>query len=502
MFKQLKEQLPLLMSLWLLCGLLLLHYSTLLWLAKAYAGMYDQFNVILLIAIVVLFGIELNESSTPVFQKLNYELKILPFGLFISAIIGYFICHYYLDINIISAVWLAIGIYAYSGFLLPVEAWKKIAVPCFLIILTLPFGSIMDLYIGFPLRLMAADLVEQMLFSLNIDSISSETIITIENRSTQINMNCSGMKGLWAACLFFFVISWLHKLSINLKWFLLLLLSCTLVIFFNLLRILLLVLVELVLNEAEIAEAIHTPLGLIGFSFSCACIWAIVHFKFSKPLSSKKAIKAFSFKLPFHATMAPAFSLILLVVLSLAIALKPSPQVREQLRLIPEFSWPQELQLNPLPLSESEKGLFTKDSSYSVKRAFEYQDMKGSFLLVFNASWRGHHPPELCAQASGLKVNKTATYLIQPDFPVKRLSINQDSLSASFWFQSPNTVTDDYSTRVWEEVSGKEKVWVMTTLLFEGNPSAQSKDYRDLLKIIHTQINNHHQNYLNRHESI
>ena len=480
----------------LLLGTITLCWSSILWIAAAFAGMHDQFNLILLVLLLLVIANQFKQINYTISNHFTRRLNPIAVLLYIAALGAYYFCRTAIDINLLSAFCFGILLFGLLGFYLHSNTWHRLAVPSFLILLTLPFGNLMDTYLGFPLRIFAADLVHQMLQSMGYDSINMETIITLENQSTQINMNCSGMKGLWASFIYFFTLSWIYKVRVGIKWFAALLFSTVLVLLFNLMRIMALVILELVADQKEIADNIHTPLGLAGFVLSCLISWSIIYYVLrnkqsisqahqsgtsnqQQPLSLKRNINFQQFIIP-----------TLLLALLLLIIDNPVPKITREPFAQPQMIFPSNVRLTDVPLTEAETFFFAKDNCFPVKKQFEYKGLKGTFLCVFNASFRGHHHPEACMQGAGFDIGDASTLLIDQNFPVKKISLNDDTLTATYWFQAPFQITEDYSSRVWLELLGKREKWVMVSILFNQQVVSDNEDYQEFLRILSNQINN------------
>lgn len=493
----------------LLAASLLLCWHSVSWIAAAFAGMHDQFNLILLLAIVIIIIKELLENRFSLKEQFAKQINPLAAGLYVFSLLAYYYSRVYIDINLLSAIFLGVLLYSLSGFYLKASSWRQILVPSFLIILTLPFGNLMDTYLGFPLRIAAAELIQQLLQQFGYDSINTETIITLENKSTQINMNCSGMKGFWASWIFYFTLSWIYRLKPNLRWIIVLLFSTLLVLTFNLLRITILVFTELVFENLALSNSIHTPLGLLGFVCSCLITWCLVYYtlrnKHKKEIKgdwlSRKSIQMSQVISRNKSIERLLYSTVLISVFTL-LYIQPKAQIRDNHVLIPKLEFPQELTYQEIALTDSERFFFAKDSCYPLKVEFKYKSLEGSLLMVFDGSFRGHHNPEACLQGAGFQLGKASTVLVNKEFPVKNISLNDDSLTATYWFQAPGQQTEDYSSRVWLELLGKQDDWVMISVLFNQNLDAENKDYQSFLKIISEQINNNLINLTQYHETI
>ncbi len=493
----------------LLSGTLLLCWHSIQWIGAAFAGMHDQFNLILLFAIVVLIAKEIKQNQFSLKEQFSSKLNPLAVLAYVLSLFAFYYARVYIDINLLSSIFFGLLLYSLIGFYISPKSWRQILVPSILIILTLPFGNLMDTYLGFPLRILAAELIQQLLQGIGYDSINTETIITLENRSTQINMNCSGMKGFWASWIFYFTLSWIYRIRIGIKWILALLFSTLLVLAFNLLRITTLVFIELIFEKPQLADQIHTPLGLLGFVCSCLLTWCVVYYVLKN--KSKKNSKGSWISIIIDRTVEKiqdrihlerwAVPLSFMCLFSLLL-LQPKAQKRENIVAIPKLEFPEELVSEEIPLTDLEVFFFAKDSCYPVKQEFRYKSLEGTLLMVFDASFRGHHHPEACIQGAGFKVGKSSTVLVDQEFPVKNILLNDDSLTATYWFQAPGQQTEDYSSRVWLELLGKQDDWVMVSILFNQKLEAENEDYQSFLKIISNQINNNLINLTQYHETI
>ncbi len=225
------------------------------------------------------------------------KTSYLPFVIFITSVIAYLIIEYFFHINILSAAFLGIATYALIGMYIPYHTWKSGLLPTILIIQTLPFGNYLDIFLGFPLRIFSVELVEQILRQFNFKTIIKETIIVLENRASQVDLSCSGLKGLWAGLLFYFSITWVEKKRIDRRWFLLVIFYLVLIVTFNVIRIFILAVLELVFKQNSISQMVHVPLGITGFVLSSLIIWLIFKTVLKKQQKNSQPQRAISSKL-------------------------------------------------------------------------------------------------------------------------------------------------------------------------------------------------------------
>jgi len=402
------------------------------WIFKAYFSLYEYFNLALLIAIATLLGNK-----------------------------------YYKNISL-----------NFSGL--------KFQVPFTLVLMTLPFGKIMEVYIGFPLRLLAVDLITQVFQILKYDLVTSATILTVENNAMQVDFSCSGLKGVWAGFIFYFAITWLDELKINLNWLFTFIFLQILIISANFLRILCIVLLTTVYDYPKIAEILHAPLGTIGFTFACAIIYFFIKTKFYKREIFSVALPNLSFlNYNFKAYQKLNWTKSFLILTSFFCLFILKPKVKSNTALhhfeINKLSgWA----MQNIPLSAKEKEFFLSQNSKANKMSFTKNNISGAILFVESNGWRGHHNPETCLRGTGNKITSTETIQLNTIFPIKWLKLNKQN-SACYWFQSDSTSTDDFGTRVWEEIVDNNKKWIQVSIVFD---KAYTKENTDVIQYL-TQIN-------------
>jgi len=329
-----------------------------------------------------------------------------------------------------------------------------------------------------------------MLNSLGLENISSSTIITIENSATQIDFSCSGIKGLWSGLIFYFSITWLDKLKINLNWLITFVLLIITILSANILRIFIIVLLGSVYKQAELAEIIHAPLGIIGFVFSCLLIYYFIKSKLFKKeliqfnISSILLKKLDSFKMKKYNNLNwSRYLIILLLGISIFIPKEKSIEINK----VDNLNFPSDWVTNSLDLTEEEVAFFENQGSLATKIAFQANNISGSLLLVNSNGWRGHHNPEYCMRAGGNLINKIETVIIADNFPIKWLNVNKES-SACYWFQSPTECTDDFGTRVWSELRTKENDWILVSVVFNNFQNIDTKEINEFILTINRLI--------------
>lgn len=399
-----------------------------------------------------------------------------------------------LSVNIISATAFLVYLYGFMGLFMRRELWQRTLVPFVLISMTLPFGNLMDIYLGFPLRMLAVKFVSNTLFFFGFHHITESTIVATENGAAQIDFSCSGLKGIWSGLLFYFILTWLQKLQLHVKWLLLLL--CMLVGLFisNLLRILLIVLLTTVFNLELFAAILHASFGVIGYLFVCAGVyWVASSAWFAKGRSSLHLLSRNRDRsVQGSSQRKNSLSSLFLIMLLFLLSFIPSVEI-EPAKELTDLKFPENWETEPLLLSSEEEYYFKVEGSSGSKYSFLVnEDIAGSILLVKSSHWRGHHNPEFCIRAGGNTIDAIQTKLIQPNLPIKWLDVNEHT-NACYWFQSPSMCTDDYGTRVWQEIQNETKNWILVSVVFNTIGVDKQKEMHLILDSLYACV---HQQYL------
>lgn len=174
---------------------LLLNYSTLEWIIATFKGS-SAFNLIIIsvVAIVLLAQAihhrrKLCLSSIPILHPAPLAL------MFGSAVISISL-QWLLDIPQIAVSLFAIATYGLIGLFISPQVWRKGLLAAICTAVILPFSAQFSTGLGFPVRVITARLVEQILGFWHIAAISSHDIIVLENSVAQVDLPCSGLKSL------------------------------------------------------------------------------------------------------------------------------------------------------------------------------------------------------------------------------------------------------------------------------------------------------------------
>lgn len=436
-------------------------------------------NQIALVAIVGLLLYRIWQSRGALQLDVAPRLHRLPLLLVVAGSLGYLVCSRLLDINTLESTLFGLATYGLVGLWLSPARWRAGLPAALLLIGVLPFAEHLQTFIGYPMRIVTAEIVRQGLAALGVGSIGVDTILIFENGVSQVDIPCSGVKSLWTGALFLIAATWIDRRPINLRWLWVALAFAGLLFVANLARVAGLVVVGEVLHWRPFAEMIHVPLGVL--SFMAACLGALFLLKNVErtPASAPSA----NVPAPQPRWLAPSL-IVGALVLSMAYAPRPHTGLQQT---APTWRFAPLLHTQPRPLRADELDWLSRDGADSADRfnfswrAATGDALAGSMMLIPSHTWRAHHRPERCFEVVGLALNDSGTHLIAPDFPVRVVSLGgtdaQPQATAVYWFQSAQRVTDDYGTRMWADLAPKPQRWVLITMLFErdldpGQPEA------------------------------
>ncbi len=476
----------------------------------------SHFNLMLISLAIAVLLVQAVRQRRRLVISTTLMLRPYPLLLMLGSAVTAIALQWIIDIEQISVILFALGTYGLCGLFLQPSVWRKGLPAAALVACILPFCTQFGTGLGFPVRVLTARAVEQMLSAWHIAAVSSYDIIVLENGIAHVDLPCSGLRSLWTGTLFLLATTWLENRQIGTRWLLVYISSLLLQVVANIVRVLVLVVITHVLKETIYAQMLHVPLGLLGFTCACGLTWAMLQSvpkqgsrgaggQGSRGDSGASRVRGF----PRHRELAcfrlgirdkgelgvnsaslSAQALLLVVVTTLALIAQLRHPQKEPLS-IASLRWPSQIVSERVSLTEAEQSFFDNTSTaVPEKRRFILGELSGSILLVPGTSWNSYHPPELCFVGSGLKVDRTERKWLTPNVIARWLSLQNGKLSATYWFQSPGQTTDDFLSRLWSQVTRRQKTWVMVSVLFDSSKTPDNPEIRAFATTIHDAI--HH----------
>ncbi|MEM9534931.1 MAG: exosortase O [Cyanobacteria bacterium P01_E01_bin.45] len=418
------------------------------------------------------------------------QLRWAPLTVMLGALCSTIAVKSWADIPQLEVVLFVLGTYGLLGLFLKPAAWKQGLVSAILVAGVLPFSTQFQTGLGTPARVFTAHLVEQAMHLWQFSAVSANDIIVLENGIAHVDLPCSGLKSLWTGSVFLLLVTWLERRHLGLRW--LLAASGTIVALFwaNAVRVFLLVLVAHGLNARQYAEMLHVPLGLIGFCLACALGWLLLQW-----VPQREDGRARTPQLPLERTMPHQSSMsrqwqvglvaVLAVLAVVSNRVAPPPPTTA----IAAIQLPQQLQATSLPLTPIETQFF-QHSTFPIaeKWRFDWQGVSGSMLVVASHNWQAHHPPELCLAGNGFEVDGMTHQQIVENLDARWLSLDNGTLSATYWFQSPQGTTDEFMTRFLESVTHRYTPWTMVSILFDGSIAPDDESVKAMTAAIRAAV--------------
>jgi len=394
--------------------------------------------------------------------------------IWIPAIGFYLINEANIGFHTLSAALFLVYLYGIAGHFIKRQYWAAMLLPIGLLILVLPFEHYLDIYLGFPLRLVSAEWTRLILQTLQIDTMTVESILMIDNKAAIVDLDCSGIKSLWIGMIFYLLITWIERFQINIRWVALAALYILLLVCANVARITILVLLDLIFDQAGLAQAFHQALGLLGFAIASLTIWFLLHFFATKQLDASiknKPLTQFKTQPFLLACFLLVTHLIALFIYQPFSSAKTSPSTASHSLPVLANIIHEEVSLSP-----QEDTFFTNNQSIAKKYALlvttEKRQVKASMVLVWNRTWKAHHVPENCYTSQAYSISHKSVWNISPTLNVRHLTLNKiaqqqnNTLSGIYWFQSPQKITPDYSSRVIDGLFNPHQEWVMVSILW------------------------------------
>ena len=482
----------LLFALWLW-----LYWPVMDYLAVIFSREDFRTNQVLLLGVVGLIAVQVRQGGI---QARLDELPRIYWPALAVMLAGsgvYLLVARFLDVNTLAASSFALASYGFLGLWMGPTRWRQ-GVPALLLLIgTLPFGEHMQTFIGYPMRILTAGLVQDGLAMANVASVGVDTILVLENGVSKIDSPCSGVKSLWTGMLFIISATWIEHKRLNWRWLGIAFFFIGLLFAANVTRVGILVVVGEVQGWHMLAEMLHVPLGVLGFVGACAAAVLLLRTQTSIDEDRWQANPATGLNSPLKSRhqgghqrpiwLTPALAAIIALM---ALLYTPRPQ-SGLAQPAPTWSFEANLLTEAMPLKPDEVEWLTRDGAESAdRRRFEWRGIRGSMILITSTTWRAHHRPERCFEVYGLTLNESRTHLVDDELAVRFVSLGdkRELLSATYWFQSAERTTDDYGTRIWADLSPQTERWVLVSILFDDVYDPDEKEIEAFYLALHDAV--------------
>ncbi|MEL6440048.1 MAG: exosortase O [Cyanobacteria bacterium J06621_8] len=415
-------------------------------------------------------------------QLFAFRWRLLPGILLLASEIVAVTLKWTLNIPQLTLCCFIWGSYGLLGLLINHETWKRGLSLALITGIILPFLVAFNSGLGFPVRVLTAHAVAQALTDFHLSAASSHDIIVMENGIAQVDLPCSGMKSLWTGTVFLLGATCLESRQLGWRWLLVAIANLIFLVAANVIRVLILVVIIEVLQQPQIADILHLPLGIVGFIIACGLSWLLLQkiSRYEQPLAAIQPEKNYYAK--------SNFNWLLVLVISLGFIGQFQPFSTQNVAL-QSINLPATITTETLPLTPAEANFFDNPANPLVQKVrFNSNNLSGSMLIVASNTWQAHHPPELCFTGNGLKVDQMESRQLNPEINARWISLQNGELSAAYWFQSPQTTTDDFIARIWEHITQREQTWVLVSVLFDAAKNPQSPEINNFSQNVYQAI--------------
>jgi exosortase O len=448
----------------------------------------NSLNLILLSIGLIALCVQLIRTNFTKSASFELRFRIYPLLLLLAGELGTIILKWSLNIPQLTLLCFILGSYGLLGLFISPSAWHKGLSLATITAFIIPFLVAFDSGLGFPVRVITAHAVAQALSDFHLSAVSSHDIIVMENGIAQVDLPCSGMKSLWTGTVFLLGATWLENRQLGFRWLLVAIANLLFLIAANIIRVLILVIAIEVLQQQQVADILHLPLGITGFIIASGLTWILLQ-KVPRNLEKLPAIQGEKAN-NIQANTSP----IVAIVITLGIIGQFQPLQLDQVALH-SIDLPPEIATESLALTPAEVNFFDNPANPVVEKLrFQSNDLSGSMLMVASNTWQSHHPPELCFLGNGFQVDSMNSTLINNAINARWLSLQNGKLSAAYWFQSAQGTTDDFVSRIWDHLAHRNKTWVLVSVLFDNRENPDSDQIKNFSNTIYQTINH---NYFN-----
>jgi exosortase O len=234
-------------------------------------------NQIVLLGVLALIVLQARRGQVRLALGEMPQLHPAGLSLALAGSVGFIAAERWLDINTLSATLFGLASYGLLGLWMEPRRWRRGLPAALLLTGALPFGEHLETFVGFPLRLATARTVSEGLAALRVPNTGGGHHPDLREWALQVDSPCSGVKSLWTGGLFLLAATWIEARPVNRRWLLVAVSFALLLVAANLARVALLVLIGQVAGWHLVAEMLHVPLGIIGFTAACLVALGMLH---------------------------------------------------------------------------------------------------------------------------------------------------------------------------------------------------------------------------------
>jgi exosortase O len=370
------------------------------------------------------------------------------------------------DAPVLGAVLVVVSGFGLLGACLPAARVRQASWLALVALLALPHRGSFDGILGWPLRVATARVASALLDVMGTPHSGAPALLVLENGVADVDVPCSGTSSFWLAAVALALLAFLRDARVA-RTGAALLVAFIVLLWGNALRVAVLALLALHLDQPALARVVHEPIGALVFLAACgAALWLI---------GPRGAPRTDDDTPPPPLPLAVAVAIAGALVVSALGAGIVRPAAHDDALELALVDVP--AAFVELPLTPAEESL-TAARALARKHRFDIDGLRGSVLVVVSRSWRAHHAPEHCLVAHGHVVTDAALLAFAPDLTARTAAVDGHARLAAF-FVSPTRTTPDVLERVLRDVVLRERPWASVSLLLDPLPSGEAVDVHD-----------------------
>lgn len=465
----------------LIAAWLSLHAPLLAWFGRTFSHTSFRLNALLLVAAVGLLAWRVSRAPRLGLSRVPSRNGRALAVLLTAGALG-LACRRFVGAEMLEAPLFLLGTWGLLGLFVDAVAWRRALVPTLVFVSVLPFGAQADAYAGFMARVFSARAAAALLAAAGAPSLSAETVLVFENGVAQIDAPCSGLRSLWMGAVVFLLALWVEGRRLSLRTLGALALLLAMLLGANVARVSLIVLLAVVLEQPALAEVVHVPIGLVGFLVATGTALLLLR------ASGARAAGRAAAPVARPALGAPALLAIsgLCLLGALASSARPSHAARPHSL---ELELPEAWQTERLSLTAAEEDLLARFAEGRVAKLLTHPEGgRAAVLLVESASWRSHHPPELCLAGAGHQLSEVSEREVAPGLRVRFARMDGGPRFHVSWFQAGATTHADLVDRILAQWLGADRAFVMVSVVAEGFSGLEDPSFRTFLTELRARV--------------
>ena len=148
-------------------------------------------NQVALLGVLVLIGLRLRREHLRPRLSAKPRPHAAALALAIGGSLAFVAVERFLDVNVVAMCLFGLASYGLLGLWMPPAMWRRGLPAALLLVAVLPFGDLIDVFVGYPMRIATASVVRDGLAAAGVGSYGIDTILVFENGISQVDLLCT-----------------------------------------------------------------------------------------------------------------------------------------------------------------------------------------------------------------------------------------------------------------------------------------------------------------------